>query len=283
MRGTFFALAASAFVAGCSTSSAAVNETPTDAGTADAAPTEPKGDFTCLGKISYPAPATTTANISMKNPKAENNQPAVGLTVKACAIDDTTCAKPLATAPTTKDDGIAAFPALPLGATGFGGYFEATIAGEPPNLNFVSPPIYRDVPYQRIYYSGEIYKTLLDSISVIADPTRGAVLIEPHDCTEFKDGKWCHGDPGCVGHVPGGVSFDLDVKDAKIVRAYIVIPKISTTATATMEGFGGGFINVPAGPVTLTSKVEATGAVVGTMKLFVRAGALSLVTAAPTP
>jgi hypothetical protein len=273
---------------GCSSSRAP--DAPSDAGSDDAGADSAihvpplTGDYSCVGKITYPAPASQSAKVSFVNIDAFSNVPVKSASVKACALGDTTCAEPTVVT-TTDEAGIAMLDPLPLGTVGFPGYFEVTLPDEAPNLNFVSPPIIEDRSYQRIYWSKAALTNLAALVGVTWDPTRGHVFIEAHDCTEYPNGINCQGrgDESCKGHGPGGIAFELDVHDPAIVLGYLFPPSVSRTAGGTYEGIGqGGFINVPPGDVTVIGKIAATGQIVSRQKLFVRAGAYSMVVLQPT-
>lgn len=258
-----------------------------DAGDAADSVPPPQGDFSCVGQVTTVAPATTTAKVLMHNIDAFSNVPLHDAVVKVCARDDVACAAP-SLQTTTDENGIATMPALPLGANGFDGYFEVSVGDEPRNLNFVSPSIHRDQAYRRVYWSLAALTRIADIVGTKYDPQRGHVFVEAHDCTGYANGTFCTPPlddiDGCLRGQPGGVAFELDVQDPAIVLGYLYPPSISRDAGGTYAGIGqGGFVNVPPGPVTLTAKIAQTGQVVARQKLFVRAGAFSMVTIFPTP
>jgi hypothetical protein len=256
---------------GCSSSSSSSSS---DAG-ADAAP-EPKvdtaADWSCVGHVTPPTAAASSIAFDFGLADPSNGKPVPGASVMTCARADTTCASPLETA-TTDETGTAKFAALPVGTTGFDGFFEVHYGSEIPNLNF-QPPIVAAMPgYARQYWGDSQWQVIIQAGGITPDlKSLGTLGFQVIDCK---------------GYLPGGVTAELDVKDPKIVGGYIVYENgtgtVSTKATSTSALVGlGGFFNVPPGPVTVTFKVEATGQVVSVVTLFVRAGAYSALVMKPT-
>lgn len=260
---------------------------PVDAGSrGDAAepPEAPTGDLSCVGHVSYPAPTGTTADVDFGTGDFGSGQPLPNAGVKACARADTACSQPLA-AGTTGENGRVLLPGLPLGATGFTGFFEVTVPGEAPTLSFVLPPIPHTTAYGRSYFGKATTTFFSNILGVTYDPTRGHLLAEAHDCHELVDGEYCWTKGDCtLLKYPGGIAFEIDIVDPAIVRAYVAPRTISRDATATTDtSGGGGFLNVPPGPVTITARVAQTGQLYARQTVFVRAGAFSAVVMTPTP
>jgi hypothetical protein len=259
-------------VSGCSSSSTSSPQVDAGADAAPEAKVDTAADWSCVGNVAAPAAASPSIAFDFGLVDPSNNKPVAGATVKTCARTDTTCGAPLETA-TTDEVGRAKFAALPTGTSGFDGFFEVQFGSEIPNLNFQPPIVASIADYTRQYWGNSQWQVIFQAGGFKPDQqTLGTVGFQVHDCK---------------GYLPGGITAELDVKDAKIVRGFIVyengIGTVSTTATATSALVGlGGFFNVPPGPVTLTLKVEATGQVVSVSKVFARAGAYTAVVAAPT-
>jgi hypothetical protein len=273
---------------GCSSSSSS-SAPSADAGAEGSAPEaqlDPLAKWSCLGNVKVPAPPSATTPYDFQLVDPVNDTPVKGATVKTCAFSDTECASPIETA-TTPDTGIAPFTKLPTTGKGFDGFFEVKIGTEQTNLNFSGIPIWTKFPKSgRLYWGDTQIGVVLKTGSLKQDPSLGLIGIQAHDCTEMPGGVPCNDKEPCPSYTPGGVAFDIDNRDPRITRVYVTINgnavAASTTAAATTPLNGnGGFLNVPPGPVTVTAKVVATGQQIGTYKLFVRAGAMSLLTAQP--
>ena len=276
--------------AGSDASSAdgSVTDASSDTATSDGAPL-PRGDWSCLGKVTIPAPTASTVKVTkFGNPGVATSQPLKDLVLKACALTDTACATPLDTQ-TADVNGEVSFAALPAGTRGFDGYFEATYPGDVSDLNFINPPFFADVPfYQRVYWSHASLSLVFNSGAFTIDDTRGIIGFEAHDCTQFPGGVACSpGSVGCKNKLGEGIEVSIDVVDPKIGRGYIRVAdgglRVDPNATATDSSGTGGFVNVPPGTVNVTWKLQATGQTVGTQKVFVRGGAFSAVILMPMP
>jgi hypothetical protein len=280
-----FGLAAAIMALGCSNSPAS-SDGGADAST-DSTPSCSglTGQWACVGQETTPAPSSSTVAVSFG--LTSKSQPVANAPVKACAIGDVTCSTSI-DSHTTDSTGTVMFAALPTGTKGFDGYFEVDFPNDMPNLNFNDPPIYASSGSVRTFWSGALVAETAQAVGVTLDPSRGTLLIEAHDCTEFPSNVSCLGnDAGCPSSRPGGVSLSINVSDPKIVTGYITDQNgsvvASRTATCTADKFGaGGFFNVPPGPVTITGTLT-TQQTMATLTVFVRAGAVSLVVLPPTP
>jgi hypothetical protein len=228
------------------------------------------GDFTCIGTVTWPAPAVGTVTIEL-NVTAETIQggaPIGDITVKACAKVDTACAAPLATAVTNANGEVSI--EVPVTATaGFDGYFDLTGAEIPPSLVFVHPPPFEDIP------PGSLTIPLIDSATlgllsnlIDVDPARGHVAVVGLDCTQTE---------------ASGLSFASDTADGMSSSLYVQNNLPSLAAEWTDETGVGAIFNVTAGPATVTSTVASTATQAGSIAIFTRPGTFSYATLPPTP
>ncbi len=273
-----FALALVATACTTSTSMPTVS----DAGDADVGASGPQNNWTCLGKVKIPPPEGATSSVTF-NATDTRGKPVANVDVRACPDrEDPTCAN--ATASTKTDADGNAVITVSLGSGGFNGYFEAVETGDSPNLHFVGNPIWlANATHQRVEWRAAELKLLMDTIGVSVDPAKGTILFQTQDCNS----RSLPTDPLAPNGLAAGVSLSLEPMPAGVSLGYAVPTPtfhISLQATATVAGNGGGgFINVPPGVYTITGKLEKTGERVGSQRVHVRAGAMSLVILAPTP
>ena len=279
----FVAAAVCLFACSSSTPSSPPQDGGTGAGdAAEPATVDSIADWSCLGKVKVPAPEMATIPFDFGLADPFTGKVVKGATVKSCARTDTACASPFETV-VSDDLGFAAFK-LPTGAAGFDGFFEVQVGSEIPNLNYHGDAFSRKGADQRLYWGDSQLSTLFASSAVARDPALATIGVQAHDCKESPGGVPCGSDPSCSTYIPGGVSFSIDVQDPKIVLGYIQSAGsalvISTKATSTTALVGlAGFLNVPAGPITVTAKVAATGQIIGSYPMTARAGAMTLLVA----
>lgn len=242
----------------------------------------PQNDWSCLAKVAIPPPEGATADVTF-NASDTRGKPVANVDVRACPDpEDPSCANATPTKKTDADGN--AVIAVPLGAKGFTGYFEATEAGDAPNLHFVPNPIWTTTAaHQRVQWRAAELKLLTDTVAVSLDAAKGSILFQTQDCHS----KSLPNQALAPSAVAGGVSLSIEPMPAGASVAYVVPTPtfhITLQATATADGNGsGGFLNVPPGVYTITGKREKTGERIGAQRVHVRAGALSLVILAPTP
>jgi hypothetical protein len=227
----------------------------------------PMGDWTCLGTFETPSYEAGEVTGDMNVSEIVDGTPLADLDVQTCAVDDPDCASPLGSA-TTNASGSVSLTVTTADPV----YFEMTGDGIPTTIAIPSAP-YGDnfVDSWTIIDSANlVFFISLATLGQDADPTRGHVGVRIADCVK--------------AYGPG-VEFELDTADGDTSLAYFNetgTPNPSLTATT---GFGGaGFANVPVGPAVLTAKVAATGEVITTRDIFVRADAVTLPqTLSPVP
>jgi protocatechuate 3,4-dioxygenase beta subunit len=106
------------------------------------------------------------------------------------------------------------------------------------------------------------------SVGATLDPSRGVLAGTLTDC----DNK-----------PAAGVVFDVEQADEQTSSYYFQNGLPSVGRTATDEGGTAGFVNVPAGLVTVTTKLERTNQRIGSRTLLVRPGTLTAFSLPPTP
>jgi hypothetical protein len=224
--------------------------------------------WSCLGKVKPPpAPTTATATVTFELEEYPTPNAAAAVTVRACAKADPSCAAPLAVA--TTDATGKATADLPLGAGGFDGYFDLVGAAYPETLAFRSAPITGDTPKVRLALVTASTRALFYSgAGVAVDASRGTILGRVADC---------------AGGFAAGGSVALASADATTVTFYLAAGVPSVAAGATDASGAAGFLAVREGPFTVTTTASKLGVVAGTLEGFVKAGAVTLVSLAPTP
>lgn len=222
----------------------------------------------CLGNACLPTPGAATSFNQLLTVKNLIGGAAVqGVTVKVCARTDASCAHPLSTL-TSAADGTAT-ASLPVTAgVGFDGYLDMSGGGILPALFYPYPPWVADsggskrlnvsTPGQFSLFAGLAGATL--------DDTRGHVGMVAYDCGLQK---------------APGVALTASTADASSTREYTRNNLPNSSVTETGPDGGGGFINLPVGPVTITGVRSDNQAHVGTITVQIRAGTLTTASFSP--
>ena len=229
----------------------------------------PPGDWTCLGSVTWPTPLLTTIDMTGTVQDYLTDAPIAGATVKVCARTDTDCTAPLDEG--TTDALGEAVVTVPLGSTGFDGYFDIAAAGYVPALRYTVDPI-TSVPSAAASTAPLITTTtfamLAGAAGITIDPARGHLILTAMDC-----------EPAFAA----GVALTVDTADSSSTRLYMVGGLPSTTATETDVSGGAGYVNLPAGAATVSTSLAATSDAVGSTDINIRAGAIAMFTMPPTP
>jgi hypothetical protein len=206
---------------------------------------------------------TTTVDFDPKSPR---NPP--GILVSACGESDLPCATPLATG-TTDDAGTVGLH-LPNAGDGFHGYLDVTGPSFTEQLVYFSHPV----------TSG--------NLTVLAGDSLVYQYVFPSGTTT-RGRLWIIAE-GCVGTPAFGASFAISNADPQTV--YEVYAGLTTIADAdifppTQWVTGSSLVaygfadNAPTGPTTVTTTYA--GQPVGSMHVYLRAGAVVQAVLAPTP
>jgi hypothetical protein len=235
----------------------------------------------CVGKVSWPVPAVGvgTVKFTVEVFDSGTHQLLQGLTVKGCGRNDATCVNPIDTQ-TTDSNGLVRLTAPVVQNLGWDGFLEVsgTAAGADygTTLSFPVIAITGDVlePYVQLAVTTP---DLLDNIAVAngftRDTSRGIVIAFARDC-ELVDAP----------HVTFAVN--PEAMDAETVPYYAVNGVPSKYATETQfaaTGAWGGWINLKPGSVNVTAKSLTIGQEYSSTTIFVRANAVTVTRALPTP
>jgi hypothetical protein len=222
-----------------------------------------------------PKPSAQTASITVKLTHAFATTPYAGLAVRVCpSPTDTVCGAAL-DARTTGADGAAAFTNIALGSPGFDGYFEVVVPQDVSSLELAAPPIVKDdLAWTRYVFVGADVKAILDGVQAQWDKSRGVIVVQANDC------RWATAGLGSA--LAAGVAFALDPPDAQSTVVYFDGKTATAGATSTGAQGWAMIANVTAGSaVSLVGTVASSGKRAGTIKVPVRAGAVTVVTFAP--
>jgi hypothetical protein len=230
----------------------------------------PMGDWSCLGKVTWPAPTAPMAEVNLSFSKLVGKGALEGLTVKVCDKADTPCAAPLSTG--TTDAMGAVKLSVATGTSGFDGYLDVSGASIVPSLIYYLPPIVADIAAGSL----DIPLVTTDSLSLITglaggitlDPTRGQLLALTYDCAAAN---------------AIGVKVAASTSDAKTTQAYLQGSALSTMATQTDKSGGSVLFNLPAGPTSASVTIAGKGTLTAKSSVNVRAGAFTYATLPPTP
>jgi len=246
----------------------------TPEGGSDAGDAGPAADFSCVGSVSWPTPASPTYTFFLTPTDFVTGAPIVGATIKICATSDAACASPSATY-TTDLIGDARVTA-PSSPAGIDGYAELSASGYETTLTFIFPVGGGSIlgtfggAFNPVMFTTSTFAALTGSLGG-EDPTRGSLAFLAHDCS---------------GAIAAGVSGSVSTADSKTVTGYFAggsVLSLSETATQTDSSGKCGIVNIPPGPATLTSTIASSGKTLGTQPIVIRAGADTQLNAMPTP
>ncbi len=224
--------------------------------------------YGCLGDVSTPATTLTMAAVTLNLVAYGTSPPAplVGVTVKACAVTDPSCATPESMG--TTDPHGAVTLSVALGTMGFAGYFDVSggtgANTVTPALLFSAPPVTQAMATETWTLVTPSFQPLA-AIGATLDPTHGTITAVANEC---------------AGQLAVGASFSTRPPLASGYYVFGMFPTL--TAMATGASGTGGFINVAAGSYVLSAAVMRTSARIATVSVVVRGGAITQVSLAPT-
>lgn len=144
---------------------------------------------------------------------------------------------------------------------GFDGYLSVRGDELVPTLYFLSQPL---VTGERLPALTLLSPALLDALAlemhVTLLPDRGLGLFTIQDCS---------------GTFSSGVAFEAQPADEGTVAFYDVDGLPTASATSTGRTGSGGFINAPAGPLTVTARLETGALPVASASVLIRPGFVS--------
>jgi hypothetical protein len=237
-------------------------------------------NFDCVGKRAWPVGVIdSTVTFSTHFSDLVGAKTLAGVLVKACPLADPACATEWDHA-TTDSTGYARVSGrLTQQGNGnagvFHGYVDLSGGGVYPTVAILFPPLAGSLAGDADYtpYLAEVFATadvtlLTSALPVSLDPARGHVAVSALDCLQ----------------VPApGVSFEITPADGETLVAYSRNGLPSLQATATDATGTAAILNVSSGPITVSARVVATGALVSQHNAFVRAQTLTQIAAAPLP
>ena len=225
-------------------------------------------DWSCVGHVSWPASDGKPVTASAVVLDYQTLEPVVGATAIACAKGDAECATPDDQGTTDANGSITL--TAPGGDVGFEGYVRVSASGHVTSSFFFPKPITTSPAKPGTFYlvAEDTLAQLAGLVGDTLDPTRGHFAVTTLDC----------GDQHAAG-----LTIAADDADAKSGTYYVDGKLPSKTATRTDASGAIALLNLPVGPVTLTSTLDVTKETIGTFAAFVRAGEVSQITLPPTP
>lgn len=225
-------------------------------------------NLTCVGKVSWPAPAKTEYAVTFKLVDYQSGLPIPDLDVKVCKRSDAACAMPLQTLKTAADGVVmGTYPSAPSGVDV---YLEIQGMNHVSLLYFPaqpSPSTFDGGSFNVNVFAKSTFQLVGSILGVTSDPTRGNVALSAEDCT---------------GSRVAGATFSASTGDAMTQTFYVQGSLPSKAATET-DGSGSGTIwNVPPGMVNLDAKLKG-GTMLGASPVVVRAGFLTSTDLVPRP
>jgi hypothetical protein len=225
----------------------------------------PSPTWSCLGSAGGSTPTESRkANVVLHIRDLITDQPTPGVSAQVCQKLDVTCSQPIMPVINGDQDGNLTLP-LDLG---FDGYAELRTPNTMPGLFFFAPPIDgdRDIPLVPLFIPVELAKLAqLNGKTVV--PERGHLMLGAYDCLRGP---------------AQGVSLSTPDGDG-VTSSFYVLQRIPTSTAASTDLSGrGGFINLRAGQVSVDATLAADGRHIGTVNLFVRPGAVTYTTLAPS-
>ena len=252
-----------------------------DGGRAQSVP-DSFNDWSCVGHVVLAPSAKSTLAWQVQANDPVGGHPRNDVAVAACGSQDGPCDSPLATADTGDAGTGLVTLSLPAGTMGFDGYWQAQPPNDVSTLSFVNVPIRNDVQVnaRQVWTLSEM-KIALNSAGIVWNQSKGIVGFQIQDCNS----RYLHQDEPFepLPSLALGVAVSIDPPDPEIATAYIVADTLSTTQDRTDETGQGGFANVPEGWVKLTAKIAATGQIIGTARVYSRAGAITGTVLVPSP
>jgi hypothetical protein len=220
--------------------------------------------WACVGQLSWPPAESRKFNVTIHIRDLITDEPTANVSARLCRKLDTTCAQPL--------------PGDFLGNTlgdltlrvdgGFDGYAEIRAPDKMPGLYFFYPPIAddREIPFVPLFHPAILnqFATLGMKMTL---PDRGHILLIAYDC---------------LRRPAEGVHLTSPNADDKSSTFYVVKSLPSLQGTETDSSGRAGFINLPAGSVTVGSQL-GDGRQVSNVSVLVRPGAITYLSLVPTP
>jgi hypothetical protein len=210
-------------------------------------------------------------------------QPVTNATVRLCGVADPACGKPREiNGAGPADAGAEAgggwvYPTDAGHVTakveyGFDGFFELLSPYYAPTYRFTTPPLRAPSTTfdQLVLTTGEVrfLAELLFGPGALENTTHGLVFVFARDCVQKPI---------------GGASFRTTALDP-LLKPFVIVNSTPSVDEPKSDSAGrGGFLNVPEGIHTFTAFYEDGTKKLGSVRAFVRAGAITNVGIAPSP
>lgn len=208
--------------------------------------------WACMGQGSTATP-TGTFRVGLQVTDLVSHAPIAGLRADLCRKVDVACAEPVATV-TSDASGKVTFDRV---EANFSGYVTLSAEGIVPTLYFFNPPVSSDLE--------------IPSLSLSTPKSRSALLGQLGADTSLGDLLFNVFD--CQGKPASGVSYTLSPSGSGAIPFYLSSGLPTRNAAATDSTGYGGFVNVPAGTVTIKAIDVSSQRVIQTLTLVVREGA----------
>jgi hypothetical protein len=224
----------------------------------------------CVGNVEWDEATSEPLVLNARFRRLSGETPVVGAPGKLCEPLDTDCLSPLDEA-VTDENGV-------LSLTGYYGFRGYTLLEPPesypnmaPAILWANPPRFDEVAAEDIQPA---HLTAVDEVSGIAallgtsvNPDAGHIFGLTSDCNQQPIGN---------------VTLRSDVVGTDTVQYYFDGSIPSKTAAETDASGLGGFVNVPAGLVTITATSLDVG-LLGSATVLVKPGHITYLGIGPTP
>jgi hypothetical protein len=201
---------------------------------------------------------TAAESVEVVLPVIDLSPRPAGATAQAslCRKYDVSCDAPTLTMTVDASDEL-----LLLVEPGFDGYLSVRGDDLVPTLYFLSPPLASGerLPALTLLSPG-LLEALALEMQVPLLPERGLGLFTIQDCS---------------GQVSAGLAFDALPADANTVPFYDVDGLPTASASSTGRTGSGGFMNAPAGPLSVTARLESGALPVAAASVLIRPGFVS--------
>jgi hypothetical protein len=227
-------------------------------------------NLACVGKVTWNTPSDASYPLKVTFYELQSGSSLKDLTVKVCATSDTTCSSPLSQG-TTDAQGLVSLT-VPSAVEGLGAYFEVTGTDIMPtlaHLNFTdNVKSFKAGAFVSPVMSKSTASLLAGVISVTLDSTRGNILFQTKDCSDYAFAS---------------ASVSVDIADAQSTTTYIKGTMPSKTETVTDPTGRGAVLNVPAGTAVVTGSLEPAKSTFSKFTVLTRAGYMTTMNVVPTP
>jgi hypothetical protein len=229
----------------------------------------------CVGHVAWPIAKSSTPSVTLTLWDPNSNHkgaPLPGLSVKACDAADPACSQVVADGTSNENSQVTLpLPPLPPHAFGFQGYFdvESPTGLTVPYLYFLSFPLSEanaqlTLP---VPYAVDLQQSMA-LVNVSADPQRGHIAVIAEDCILIN---------------APDVTVAADGIDSETSEYYFSLGQPSASATSTDVTGVVYFYNVAPGQYSVHVIPKDLGRASSNVRVLVRKGALTLVSAIPTP